>query len=104
MSRRGDRASLTALIQKIREKVPGVILRTGLRCALVQHLLNEAGNLPVGPNAEHPVQLWKLAAHLFLITLCQAPGGHQYTDEFFSAVGRLAASAQIHTQEESKWQ
>ena len=27
-----------------------------------------------------------------------------YTDEFFSAVGRLAASAQIHTQEESKWQ
>ena len=27
-----------------------------------------------------------------------------YTDQFFSAVGRLAASAQIHTQEESKWQ
>lgn len=30
MNRRGDRASLTALIQKIREKVPGVILRTTL--------------------------------------------------------------------------
>ena len=30
MNRRGDRASLTALIEKIREKVPGVILRTTL--------------------------------------------------------------------------
>ena len=30
MNRRGDRASLTALIQKIRERVPGVILRTTL--------------------------------------------------------------------------
>lgn len=30
MNRRGDRASLTALIGKIREKVPGVILRTTL--------------------------------------------------------------------------
>ena len=30
MNRRGDRQSLTALLQKIREKVPGVILRTTL--------------------------------------------------------------------------
>lgn len=30
MNRRGDRASLTALIGKIREKVPGVVLRTTL--------------------------------------------------------------------------
>lgn len=30
MNRRGDRASLTALMQKIREKVPGVTLRTTL--------------------------------------------------------------------------
>lgn len=30
MNRRGDRASLTALMRKIREKVPGVILRTTL--------------------------------------------------------------------------
>lgn len=30
MNRRGDRASLTALIEKIRERVPGVVLRTTL--------------------------------------------------------------------------
>lgn len=30
MNRRGDRESLTALLQKIREKIPGVILRTTL--------------------------------------------------------------------------
>lgn len=30
MNRRGDRASLTALIKKIRERVPGVVLRTTL--------------------------------------------------------------------------
>jgi ribosomal protein S12 methylthiotransferase len=30
MNRRGDRQSLTALLQKIREKVPGVVLRTTL--------------------------------------------------------------------------
>lgn len=30
MNRRGDRASLTALMQKIRDKVPGVVLRTTL--------------------------------------------------------------------------
>ena len=30
MNRRGDRASLTALMEKIREKVPGVVLRTTL--------------------------------------------------------------------------
>ena len=30
MNRRGDRQSLTALLKKIREKVPGVILRTTL--------------------------------------------------------------------------
>ena len=30
MNRRGDRGSLTALLQKIREKIPGVILRTTL--------------------------------------------------------------------------